>query len=309
MKYRHVFWAIILIAIGVLFMLDNLNVLDFGFWKFLSLWPLILILWGVSILPVKDWIKVVSLVLILALTVVFYPRITTQPWFDVHGCSRHVHIDRSDDETDTTAYQPQNLSVPFDSTVTASELKLQAAAGKYNVEGMTSDMLSFNKRGDIGDYSLTTTSEGTKKRISLEIDDDNRNHSLDNNRVDIRLTDRTPWNLDLDIGAAEVLLDLREYRVDTLKLQAGAAAIRIKAGEKSPAMNMEFNAGAASIAVEVPKASGCRVKSESFLVTKEFEGFKNMGDGIYQTENYETAPNKIQFTLQSAFAKIEIRRY
>ena len=67
MKYRHVFWAFVLIAIGILFILNNFGIFDFGWRALWSLWPLILIFWGISILPIKDWMKIIGLVLVLAL--------------------------------------------------------------------------------------------------------------------------------------------------------------------------------------------------------------------------------------------------
>ena len=92
MKYRHVFWAFILIAIGVLFMLNNFGVLEFGFRALWSLWPLILILWGISILPIRDTIKIVSLVAVLVVTVIFFNRITDHsPWFHFHNFRINDH--------------------------------------------------------------------------------------------------------------------------------------------------------------------------------------------------------------------------
>ena len=117
MKYRHVFWAFILIAIGILFMLNNFGVLEFGFRTLWSLWPLILILWGISILPIKDGIKIAALAVVLALTVIFFNRISERSsWFHFHNFRGFSDKDWEDDEDTTTYnYQPQNLSVPFDS--------------------------------------------------------------------------------------------------------------------------------------------------------------------------------------------------
>ena len=46
------FWGMILIALGVLFLLDNLEIADFGE-AVRTYWPALLILWGVSILLKK----------------------------------------------------------------------------------------------------------------------------------------------------------------------------------------------------------------------------------------------------------------
>ena len=46
---RNLFWGIILVSFGTLFLLDNLGVADFGDVMH-DFWPLILIIWGASIL-------------------------------------------------------------------------------------------------------------------------------------------------------------------------------------------------------------------------------------------------------------------
>lgn len=313
MKYRHVFWAFILIAIGVLFMLNNFGVLEFGFRALWSLWPLILILWGISILPIRDGVKIAALAGVLALTVIFFNQISERStWFrfenHFHGFNRNDWND-NDDEESSANYQPQNLSVPFDSLSRKGILVLEAAAGNFNLQGVTSDYLTFNKTGDIGNYSLTTTDTNGRKQIRVALEKSVIRHNVNENKVDIRLNNTPAWNLDFDIGAAAIDMDLRDYRIDTAAIDAGASSIKIKLGDKSPLTVMTFNAGASSIQVDIPKESACQIKSESFMISKEFDGFTKKGEGIYQTANFSTGKNKIFLTVKTAISKIEINRY
>jgi hypothetical protein len=312
MKYRHVFWAIILIAIGILFMLNNFGVLDFGFFALWSLWPLILILWGISILPIKDGIKIIALVVVLAFTAIFFNRISeNSTWghFDHFGNFDDKGWNQEEEDSATFNYQPQNLSVPYDSLIGKGVLQLDAAAGNFDLQGITSDFLSFSKTGDIGNYSITTNDENGRKQINLSLEKSGIRHSVNDNKVDIKLNDRPSWNLDFDIGAAEIKMDLRDYKIDTTTIDAGASSIDIKIGDKNPLTVMTFNAGASSIKIEVPKASGCQIISESFMVSKEFEGFTKTGNGIYQTANFSSSQNKVMLVVKTAVSKIEITRY
>jgi len=312
MKYRHVFWAFILIAIGILFMLNNFGVLEFGIRTLFNLWPLILILWGISILPIRDGVKIGALVVVLAVTVIFFHRITEKSsWWHFHNFRGWSDKDWDDEEDNNTTYnyQPQNLSVPYDSLTVKGELKLEAAAGNFNLQGVTSDFLSFNKTGDIGNYSLTTSSETGKKKIGLSLEKSGIRHSVKDNDVEIKLNEKPSWNLIFEIGAAEINMDLRDYKIDTTTIDAGASSINIKIGNKNPVTFMSFNAGASSIKVEIPKESACQIKSESFMISKDFEGFTKKGDGIYQTANFATGKNKIFLTIKTAISKIEINRY
>ena len=312
MKYRHVFWAFVLIAIGFLFILNNFGIFEFGWRTLWNLWPLILILWGISILPIRDGIKITALVAVLGLTVIFFNRISVKSSWMHHFHMIRGFSDRDweddEDSTKTYNYQPQNLSVPFDSLIRKGELRLDAAAGNFNLSGVTSDFLSFSKTGEIGNYSLTTTNENGRKKINLSLEKGIR-HNINNNNVEIKLNENPSWNLNFDIGAAEIDMDLRDYKIDTTKIDAGASSIKITIGNKNPLTVMTFNAGASSIKVGIPKESGCQIKSESFMISKEFDGFTKKGDGIYQTDNFITGKNKIFLTIKTAISKIEINRY
>lgn len=311
MKYRHVFWALILIAIGVLFMLNNFGVIEFGFFTFMSLWPLILILWGISILPIRDIYKITALVTVLALTTIFFQRLTENSfWRDspfIHFNHRDWN-DYTEDET-TYNYQPQNLSVPFDSLTTKGMLKLEAAAGNFNIAGVTSDFLSFEKTGDIGNYSLTTDDRNGTKMLTLALEKVSGTQNIQENKVDIRLNQSPRWDLDIDIGIAELNMDLRDYNIDTMAIKAGASSIEIQIGDKSPYTLMTFNAGASSITVDLPKTSGCQITSESYMVRKEFDGFNKMGGGVYETPNFASAQKKVKIIVKTAVSKIEVNRY
>src|SRR5664279_1379016 len=89
MSYRKIFWGIVLIMIGILFILKNAGIAFISWHMIWSLWPVLIILWGISIIPVKDWIKLVaSLVIIVAglLMVQRNPDTDHFSWrFDRHG--------------------------------------------------------------------------------------------------------------------------------------------------------------------------------------------------------------------------------
>lgn len=59
MSYRKIFWGVMLVLIGTLFILKNVGVIFFDWVTIWRLWPLILILWGISLIPVKDYLKLI----------------------------------------------------------------------------------------------------------------------------------------------------------------------------------------------------------------------------------------------------------
>lgn len=53
---RNLFWGIIFVVLGILLLLDNFNVLDFGD-VISNFWPLLLIIWGIRILKRRSEIS------------------------------------------------------------------------------------------------------------------------------------------------------------------------------------------------------------------------------------------------------------
>ena len=88
MKSRNLFVGIILLFIGVIALLAALNVFDFSWVLVWRLWPMLLILIGVMMLPVKDWLKAILLVLTLCGSVLLYHYEATHSWF--HWLSTHI---------------------------------------------------------------------------------------------------------------------------------------------------------------------------------------------------------------------------
>jgi len=312
MKYKHLFWGLILIAIGLLFILNNLGIIHFSWYTFWRLWPLILLFWGIAILPVKDLLKYILLGFVLVLTFLAINYLPEgRPWFlHFHHPENSFRWEWNDDEIDSThRFADQNLSVPFDSLSTKGDLSLDAAAGNFVMKGTTSEFLAFSKTGDIGNYELTTKDANGKKEIRLKMAEGTSRHNIRKNEVNIKLNPSPAWNLNMDIGAASVSFDLSEYRIDTADFNAGASSIDIRLGDKNPKTVLVINAGASSIHVDVPKTAGCQVTSESFLVSKTLEGFENKGNHVYQTTGFNGNQAKIYITIKTAVSSIDIVRY
>jgi hypothetical protein len=72
MKSRNLFLGIIILFAGVIALLSALDIIDFSWIVAWKLWPMLFIIMGIAILPVKEWLKVVLLLAALALCVLLY---------------------------------------------------------------------------------------------------------------------------------------------------------------------------------------------------------------------------------------------
>ena len=64
--------GIVFLFVGVVTLLATLDVIDFSWRVAWRLWPMLFIFIGIAILPIKDWLKAVLLVVALAAGVLLY---------------------------------------------------------------------------------------------------------------------------------------------------------------------------------------------------------------------------------------------
>lgn len=318
MSYRKLFWGVILIFIGVLFILKNLGIVFFNWSMILSLWPLLLILWGISIIPIHALIRLSLSVaaIIMAFLLIdsdAYQRKNHFGWHDDHF---HFKWDDDDDrkgnqEENTLKWEDtQELSANYEGTEYAS-LEFDAGAGSFTIDKTTREHLAlFYKEGKASQYSLKSRSEDNRQYVAFKLKNQ-RVKIPDNhhNIVEARLHPDPIWDFDFNIGAAEIDFDLSDFKIETMKIDGGAADVEIKLGQKHEKTLVRINAGASDIKIKIPKSAGARINTSSLLTGKNFdEGFIK-SDGNFITENYESASHIIDIKVQAAIANLTVERY
>jgi len=262
MKFRNIFWGVILIFIGVLFILQNLHLIHFDWMNLWRLWPVVLVLWGVSILPANSWIKLVLTLVILGASI-FFMVDQTSHWDDYQ--SRTEWWDDWDKEDKTTI--DQYFDVPFEDSVSEATLVLDAAAGAFLINETTDQLLEFDKRGSWNNYSYLVKKLDDKTEIMIEPEGRNIKIRKGNNKNDINisLNDYPVWEINMDVGASAMDIDLTPYKVKMLDIDGGAAAFEIRLGDKYPETHVSIDAGASSIEIKIPETSGCDLQTSSVL--------------------------------------------
>ncbi len=307
MKFKNVFWGLSLILAGTLLISRNLGWIDFDWMNILRLWPLIFILWGLSVLPVRESIKIGIMVILLG----------GATWFvlDYSGTGRYNDfefiINKKFDRYDNRYIKgKQEFTLPFSDSVEQATLKMDAAAGKFILEDTTSNLLDFLQKGRyVGHYEYFDSRSGHQAIIKIN---EKENHVFHNNNhkiVTIKLNSKPVWDIDLNAGASAVNYDLSPFKVKKLELDGGAGSFKITLGNRYPDVKAEINAGASSITIRIPKSTGCDLEITAVLSGKSFPGFEKTENGHYQTENYNSAKNKIHLEVDAAVSSFHIERY
>lgn len=308
MSYRKIFWGLLLVTIGVLFILKNTGVLFFSWHTILHLWPVILILWGISIIPVKDWIK---LVLSLITVVIAFFAIQQYVPKEKHDWNFEWN-DKNDREAgneDNIESYSNIMSEDYDSTTKIAELKLNIGVGNFVIKDTTNKLIEVKHDNNNANYSMTAKVEDSLTTIDLSLEKGEFNDGNIKNNVNLKLNSLPIWDMDLNVGAAEVDFDLSGLKTRNLEIKGGASDIDLKLGGNLPASDVKIEAGAASITIRIPESVGCEIISNTFMSSKDFKGFTKIGNQQYQTPNFNSSTNKIKIDLQAGVARVDVVRY
>lgn len=291
----------ILILIGVLFTLDNLNLLDFDWYHIWRLWPVVLVLWGVSILPVKSIIKIVLVILVLAGSV-YYMMNRAVRW---HNNDFNISYHYNNDYKAIN----QEFTIPYEDSVEFATLNMEIAASTFMLIDDSFALINFEKRGSLIDYKYSVTQTDDVVDIDIYLEDEVVLRSHSNNRIAMSLNSHPVWDMQFEIGAADVEFDLSGLKVNNLEVDGGAAVIMIKLGNEYNDTRVNIESGVSSIKVKVPETSGCDLNITSVLSSKTIRGFEKIDHGHYRTKNFNEAENKIYLVVETAMSSCSIIRY
>jgi len=305
MKTSHIFWGVFFIAIGGLILLGNTTGLDFTWhsaWKF---WPMVLVLIGVSILvknEVGKGIVAGLAAIVLALTIYASISATTNlidDDFEIHFGDEAVYYD--------TTYFSQDYS---DSIKTAS-LTFSAGAGGFKILTPTDKLIDFKSEGVKDNYSLSRSDESTHTDINLKMKGSKIKLGKGNykNTVEMSLNSKPQWDLDFEVGAASVDLDLTPYLINNLNIEMGAAALNVKLGNLSQITRVKVNAGASDIDILIPDSVGCEINSDAALSSRNYEGFEKINKDIYRSKDFDKYPKKIFIEIDCGVSSIDVKKY
>ncbi|MFZ4740658.1 MAG: LiaF transmembrane domain-containing protein [Bacteroidales bacterium] len=300
MKYKNIFWGIVLIAIGIMIILKNMDIVHFNWFAIMQLWPLLLVIWGISIIPVKDYIKFILSLLTLIVGIFLINYYQCNDSF----CWNWKYSDEK------ANWKEQKMEENYDSTITMAVLQLDAVAGDFNIDGTTNKLISFESSGNIGDYNLNTSTNDSMKVVEIGIENNvvKMSNNQKGNKTKIALNPNPIWDLDLEAGASNVNFNLSEFKVRNIDFDGGASNIELKIGIKQTNVNIKIEAGASSIKVLIPKESGCEFEGDNVLSSLNFDGFTKT-NGVYRTADFDKAANKIYINIDAAISKFSIEKY
>jgi hypothetical protein len=308
MKTKHLFWGILFISIGLLWLLGHFMQI-YVEWDYVwKLWPVVIILWGVSLMIGNQVARgvvtgITAFVLAFALFASFqYGFIHVG-----HGIDWSINDDNNSYRYGVTDYSEQ-----YDNNISKATLNFNAGAGSFISHDTTTELFLARAEGKQDNYTLSKSVSGENVDLDFAM---NKGHisffhlNKTRNRVDFKLNTEPVWDLNFDLGAASVDFDLSPYKTEKISIDMGAASLKLKLGDKAEETNLSVDAGASSIDISVPEDAGCEIKTDVSLSSKHFNGFKTIESDLFRTDNFENAKKKIFISIDSGVSSIKVTRY
>jgi hypothetical protein len=268
MRSNRMFWAVILVLLGLLFLANNLGFLDISVWNFF--WPAFLILLGI--------------------------------WFLVGSTRKSSPL--VVEEGSVELGDAKSASVVVKHGAGRLSIDGSAESGKLVSGSFANGLDARVKRdGEALDVVLQPRSPVFPDVVFPWHWAAGRGFEWN-----CGLTREIPLNLSFEIGAVEAYIDLSELKVKDLKLSTGASSTNLTLPAGAGMTHFKVEAGAASVKIKVPEGVAARIETSAGLASVSVDQSRfPKSNGYYQSADYEGAKNKVEIRIETGVASIEIQ--
>ncbi len=303
-RRRGVFWPLLLIALGLLFLLQTMGFISGVSWLAIaSLWPILLILIGLDIAFAGRWPvpTLVAEVLVIAVglaLVAYAPNLG--PGVFMFGGS-------GPGESDVTV--PRSGATELDLTLNAG------ATRAYRVSGGATELVQAHS----ADADLRVRTTGTS-RLNVRLDQVTPNGFIrpaGEADIQVQVASDVPTSLTINAGAGQFDIDLSDIHVRTADVNVGASSMRFVLPKPTGDVPIDMNGGASNITLTVPDGVEARISTSGGLISLRSDN-PRLGDtgssrGVFagktsvETSGYATAHDRVTLTITAGASSIVIR--
>ncbi|MCG6912801.1 DUF5668 domain-containing protein [bacterium BMS3Abin03] len=306
MKTSHIFWGTLFIVLGLLILLNNFSPIGLYWEDLWQYWPIVLVLLGISLMIRNRGGKIIfaaSAAIFLAVSIFASVKFTT-------GFINN-DFEVSFDDNGHNNYTVNEYKEDYDPAINRAILNLDAKAGDFNIDSVSKELIYIKTVGTDNKFYLTKNEYDGTSNLRFRMKKTRFHFGKGNykNKVNISMNENPVWNLNLDIGAASIDMDLTKYKIEKLDVDMGAASLDVKLGALSDKTNVIVDAGASSINISVPEQVGCEIKTDDVLSSNSYDNFRKIKSGLYRTSNFDDVQKKIYIDIDCGVSSVSINRY
>lgn len=296
----RVFWGFVLVLIGGILLAVNLGLVTWAVWSALwRAWPVLLVLWGASILlrpagrvgaVIVGLLAVAAAAGVLIYAHYYYPAGTTgRPAEQVLSVELPPEVER-------VALDLEFGAGRLELAAGAPEGKLAVGSLQYRPPGMGQPRVAFSASGTEAELAVTPgrgiwTPGGASTTV----------------RWTLALSPLPVYVMDIDLGACEARLDLSGLKVAVLDLKTGASSVTVTFGEQDLDLTGSLDVGVSSALLRLPRAVGVKIALSSGLTSHNLAqtGFVRDGDE-WSSPGFLEAATRFVFRVEAGVSTFNV---
>lgn len=297
---NNIIVGLIFVLLGSFWLLNNLNIIQFEFKYLLTafsrLWPLILVVIGLTII-VKN--KVINSLLWLLFFVILF----------VYG---YYLQEKAPTPHSYQIGEMESYTIPAKGNISAGKLELDLGAIEFNIKSGTPDFATINS--SLTGLEIEDTVESNLQHLYISHENFTQKFFSDpkfDYSLDLALNEELPWSLDIDSGAVNGIVDLKNIKLNNLDIDLGAGNMEIYLGNKSTSGTIDIDSGVSKIELNIPKEAGILLEFDGALNSTNISelDFIKQSDDKYITENYSNADSKYHINVDMGLGEFKINKF
>lgn len=284
---------VILIGLGVIFLLNNLGLLEWDvWWTLLRIWPVFLIAIGIDLLFGRrsTWGSLLALVLIVA---VFAVGIWLA-WQPIPGAA--VTEERITQALEGSRRAKvtigRSVGIVQIGPISDSRNLVEGTLGFYRGEKAKRD---FRRQVDEAIFALQSHGQVLMGSASEQ-------HAWQ-----LKLNESVPLALEVNTAAGELDLDLSRLQLEELEvsLALGRSEVFLPGEGRFSA---KVSGAMGQTIVYIPEDMEARIRFSTGLVSKAVPSrYREVGDKVFESPGYNKAESRMDLEIRMAFGSVEIR--
>jgi len=289
-------WGILLLFLGIIFLLQNLNVLPWGLWGTLwHFWPVLIIIIGASILLRYHNVWLVS-TLVLAM---LFACLGITVW--QYGASPPA-------EKITNAY-----SEPLGSLEQA-QIEIDFSGGSLTMDSLPYASLNFVEAGSGISNSQTSLRadfhrQGSEGELHLSLERGRWEFwSKGENSWQVRFNRNIPLTLDINSAASNVNLDLSQLQITELAMDVDLGNYMVKVPSSAGSVHVYIDADLSNLEIIIPDGVAIKLVTDTDLSVLKVDEhrFPRKGD-YYISQDFASAKNRIELELNCDLSRVQVK--
>lgn len=317
MKIFGYFISSFLVFLGIFLLLYQFDIYIFFNLQLTKFWPLLFVLFGVSILNLPKWLKIVF----MSISGIYCAFLIISIYSNINASLGKIT------ELDFNNYQYATSSdfIINDSSTKYVNLEINSGISSLKMSDTTINdkIYLFNQLYKIQDIDENYAQSNDSMYLKDDLITKNItivNDSISNIQLDIaqitfkkyinnfKLNSNLVYSGNFSFGASNADFDLQNLAFEKINLESGASNIRLKIGSKLPEVRINVDAGLSKLRVFFPKESKCILQTDSEKINIDFvTNGRKKGEFQYIPKNPNG--NVIYVNCKSGISSVSIEHY